>query len=388
MMKRTLNLIALISFMSLSAFAQNDRSRGVTDRVDISIGRNRPIMEGTFGAMPHPYHVEARHWPKGCEAAKAAFDSFGTIPAAALEVEREYKALSDAPAPTTFTAATPAELGKALNICGAKFYEYDGENLVTSAGETAISKAISDTAAQPASANYIALTNTGITPAVGDTTLSGEIVSNGLQRVIGVFTDTSAAIGTPPTPGAISQVGAAGSTTVDYWVFACTFQGCTAVGTAAQTTVSNATLSTTVYNTFTFTGKLGAAFYRVVRSHNNTTITGALAGGSTITTADGEISVGYISCATDGGLIAGTAPTCTVADQSNTLTAFTVPASDQTFVGKYTLTKTFTATGAQSAQAFGIFNAASVGTLYYEGTFSSAALITNDTLAFTETVYH
>lgn len=369
MMKRTLNLIALISLMSLSAFAQNDRSRGVTDRVDISIGRNRPIMEGTFGAMPHPYHVEARHWPKGCEAAKAAFDSFGTIPAAALEV----KALSDAPAE---------------NICGAKFYEYDGENLVTSAGETAISKAISDTATQPASANYIALTNTAITAAVGDTTLSGEIVSNGLQRAQGTFADTSAAIGTPPTPGAVSQVGAAGSTTVDYWVFACTFQGCTAVGTAVQTTVSNATLSTTVYNTFTFTGKLGAAFYRVVRSHNNTTITGALAGGSTITASDGEISVGSISCATDGGLVAGTAPTCTVADQSNTLTAFTVPASDQTFVGKYTLTKTFTATGAQSAQAFGIFNASSVGTLYYEGTFSSASLITNDTLAFTETVYH
>ncbi len=190
--------------------------------------------------------------------------------------------------------------------------------------------------------------------------------------------------------GAVSQVGASGATTVDYWVVACTFQGCQTItaATGAQTTASNATLSTTVYNTSSFTGKLGAAFYRLIRTHNNSTPSGSLAGGGTITTADGEISVGYISCATVGGQTAGTAPTCTVAEQSNTLGAFTIPGSDQTFAGKYTLTKTFTATGTQSAQAFGIFNAASTGTLFFEGTFSSAALINNDTLAFTETVYH
>jgi hypothetical protein len=160
------------------------------------------------------------------------------------------------------------------------------------------------------------------------------------------------------------------------------------VGSGAQTTTSNATLSTTNYDTFSFTGKLGAAFYRVIRTHNNTTPSGSLAGGSTITTADGEISAGYISCATSGGLVAGTAPTCTVADQSNTVSAFTVPASDQTFYGKYTLTKTFTASGAQSAQAFGIFNASSSGTMCLEGTFPSASLQANDTLAFTESVFH
>ncbi len=36
--------------------------------------------------------------------------------------------------------------------------------------------------------NYIALTNTAVTPAAGDTTLSGEIVANGLSRAQGTVT--------------------------------------------------------------------------------------------------------------------------------------------------------------------------------------------------------
>ena len=348
----------LIPISAILTFSQDpNKNRGVTDVAEVHVGRTRPIMDAQ--PMPHVYHLVGRHWPAGCDTER-----------------REYIRTGIDPLP-----GSP---------CGQQFYDYFGENLVTSAGEDAISKVMGDTAAQPASGNYVALTNTGITPAVGDTTLSGEIGSNGLQRAQGTFTNTSAALGTNPSMGAVSQVGTAGSTTVDYWAVACTFQGCTSItaATGAQTTTSNATLSTTVYNTSSFTGKLGAAFYRLIRTHNNTTPSGSLAGGSTITTADGEISAGYISCATVGGQTAGTAPTCNVADFSNTLGAFTVPASDQTYAGKYTITKTFTATGTQSAQAFGIFNAASTGTLFFEGTFTSASLVTNDTLAFTETVYH
>ena len=354
-MKRLLNLLIPL-LLVLPAMGQGlSPSTGATDVAEVSVGRPRMIFADGM-SKPHPYHVEARHWPVGCESEKQLFDSFGIVP----------------------------DRGK----CGEKFYDYDGENLTTSAGETLFSDLMAKLTSPPAQCNYVALTNTGITPAVADTTLSGEISTNGLQRAQATYADASAALGTAPTTGAISQVGTTGATTVDYWVFACTFQGCTAVGTGAQTTTSNATLSTTNYNTFSFTGKLGAAFYRIVRTHNNTTPTGSLAGGSTITTADGEISAGYISCATAGGQVAGTAPTCNVADQSNTLGAFTVPAADQTFAGKYTLTKTFTATGSQSAQAFGIFNASSTGTMCFEGTFTSASLVTNDTLAFTETVYH
>lgn len=39
--------------------------------------------------------------------------------------------------------------------------------------------------------NYIALTNTAITPAAGDTTLSGEISTNGLQRTQGTVAHTT-----------------------------------------------------------------------------------------------------------------------------------------------------------------------------------------------------
>lgn len=395
-------VVAIVCLFIVALFAPliftQDFNKGfMTDQAETSVGRVRPFMEGAGVSMPHPYHVEARHWPQGCDKEKALYDATGSLPRFVADQEESMRRRNDSRyAPRLFTAEsatyTDDDTRALVNRCGERFLDYDGENLVTSAGETAISKAMSDTAAQPASANYVALTNTAITPAVADTTLSGEISTNGLQRAQGTFTDTSAAIGAPPTPGAISQVGTAGAVTVDYWVFPCTFQGCTAVGSGTATTTSNATLSTTVYNTFTFTGKLGAAFYRVIRTHNGSTPSGALAGGScaTMTTAgcDGEISVGAISCATSGGLVAGTAPTCTVVDQSNVISAFTVPGSDQTFVGKYTLTKTFTATGTQAAQAFGILNASSTGTLYFEGTFTQASLVTNDTLAFTETVYH
>jgi hypothetical protein len=52
----------------------------------------------------------------------------------------------------------------------------------------------------------------------------------------------------------------------------------------------------------------------------------------------------------------------------------------------YTISKTFTATGAQAAQAAAVFDAVSTGNLFVEGTFTSASLATNDTLALTWTV--
>lgn len=52
----------------------------------------------------------------------------------------------------------------------------------------------------------------------------------------------------------------------------------------------------------------------------------------------------------------------------------------------YTLAHTFTATGAQSAQAGAVFTAASSGTMCFEDTFTSASLQTNDTLTVTWTI--
>lgn len=355
-MKRLLPLILVAMATLGTIFAQEpERVTSTRDEATVNVGRTRSIAD--YGQKPHPFHIEARHWPQGCEPEKAVYDSDGVVP------------------------TQPNILG-----CGAKFYDYEGENLVTSAGETAYSKMMADTATQPASCNYVALTNTAITPAVGDTTLSGEIATNGLSRAISTFSDTSAAIGTPPTPSGLATVGTSGAATLYYWVFAHTYQGWTAVGSSANLTTANATLSNANYVTGSFTGKLGASDYSIVRTQGSGAPSGANAGGATQATT-GLISAGYISCST-AGLTAGTAPSCTFADQSNTVGAFTVPASDQTFVGKYTLTKTFTASGTQSAQAFGILNASSNGTLCLEGIFTSASLVTNDTLAFTETVYH
>lgn len=82
------------------------------------------------------------------------------------------------------------------------FHQETRKNLVTDAGFDFISKALSDTSAQPASCNYIALasdsSNAGAgTVAVTDTTIassgtgSTEIAANGLSRAIGVFAHTN-----------------------------------------------------------------------------------------------------------------------------------------------------------------------------------------------------
>jgi hypothetical protein len=52
----------------------------------------------------------------------------------------------------------------------------------------------------------------------------------------------------------------------------------------------------------------------------------------------------------------------------------------------YTLANTFTATGTQAAQAAGMFNASSSGTLCFENTFTQASLVSGDTLTVTWTI--
>jgi hypothetical protein len=392
---------ALVLAAVYPAQAQDrNQARGTLDLASVSVGRSRPMGEGMSGGFgtPHPYHIEARHWEPGvCDEAKAAYDLDGTLPIEVKEFEAKRAALlrtiASSDVPTDFSAATPEEIGASImaadrygSLCGNKFYEYDGENLVTSVGETLFSDLMAKLTSPPAQCNYIALTNTGITPAVGDTTLSGEIAVNGLSRAQATYADASAAIGALSAGATPTTVGTAGAATLDYWPVCHTYQGYTGVpATGAQLTTANATLSNANYVIGTFTGKLGCTDYVVVRTNSGTQPSGSLTGGAAQTNSG--IIGGYISCS-NNGLVAGTAPTCTFVDQSNTTSAFTIPGSDQTFAGKFTLTKTFTATGTQSAQAFGIFNASSVGTMCLEGTFTSASLVTNDTLAFTETVYH
>jgi len=73
---------------------------------------------------------------------------------------------------------------------GAEVYHHEDHNLITSAGKDLIAPQIGSTSPGANGANYIALTNTAVTPASGDTTLSGEIATNGLSRAQGTYAHT------------------------------------------------------------------------------------------------------------------------------------------------------------------------------------------------------
>ena len=79
------------------------------------------------------------------------------------------------------------------DACGYEVYRSESHNLVTNAGLNWLADIMSNTSTPSVNAqcNYIALTNTAITPGATDTTLSGEIVANGLSRAQGTYTHTA-----------------------------------------------------------------------------------------------------------------------------------------------------------------------------------------------------
>jgi hypothetical protein len=76
-------------------------------------------------------------------------------------------------------------------------YEEVNHNQITNAGRDFMhlqaysSVAAGGSAPGSSGLNFIGLTNTAITPAAGDTTLSGEIVANGLSRAQGTYAHTN-----------------------------------------------------------------------------------------------------------------------------------------------------------------------------------------------------
>lgn len=318
----------LLFLTALSLYAQVDHQQA-TDVATVSIGRNRSAS-AEFQPLPHPYRLVARHPKAGCA-----------------------------------DTAT----------CGEIFYEYEGHNLRTTAGTVWQSELMGKTTAPTdnTQANYMGLTNTAITPAFADTTLSGLITTLGLACAQGTYLDGSGVIAVPGVVTA-NVVGTTGAVTYFYWVMA-VGQGISttlpAVGTSVTT--ANATLSTTAYQKLTFTGSAGATSYNILRTTSSTP-------------PSGTSSVG-VSVPAGGGVVCDAALACVGYDQSNTLVSATVPASNLTNYGHYTLIKTWTATGAVSAQAFGIFtNSACTSNMRFEGTFTPVSLNTNDTFQLTETV--
>jgi hypothetical protein len=243
----------------------------------------------------------------------------------------------------------------------------------TSAGTTWQSQLMGDTSTPTVNAQafYMGLTNTAVVPAEADTTLSGEIVANGLTRVAGTYADASTTLAVPAAATA-SVVGTTGAVSYWYWTAACNQGVCTTPSPASNNiTTANATLSTTNYDSIAFTGQNGAATYQVYRTTSSSAPTGTV-----------TVLVG-------GAIVSCTAAlACTALDQSNTLTSVVIPGSNLTNFGKYTLVHTWTCTTTtQSAQAFGIFTAVSSGTMPFEGIFTQVALNVNDTFQLTETVF-
>jgi hypothetical protein len=65
------------------------------------------------------------------------------------------------------------------------------KNFRTNAGGDAQASQMADTSTQSAACNQIAVSTTAITPALTDTTLSGEVTTNGLGRAVGTFTSNT-----------------------------------------------------------------------------------------------------------------------------------------------------------------------------------------------------
>ena len=343
---KTVALCALLTGLPATALLAQQENGGVGDTVSIKVTRARSVAAvvpaGTpaapafygphydIGILPHPVHVEARHPKPGCHD----------------------------------TA-----------VCGEVFFSEDTHNIRVSAGTTWQSQIMGSVSAPTnnVQANYLGLTNTAITPAMADTTLSGLITSNGLSCAQGTYTDGSGVISVPGTV-TVSIQGSAGAVSYWYWVLAGGQGIYTTLSAAGTTTTANATLSASNYAQVSWAPVAGATTYYVFRTTSSSAPSGAT------TSVAGRDSSSQPTC---------TATTCYVDDVANTLagTSITIPASNLTNYGHFTLVHTWTATATQSAQAFGVFgNSACTSLMFFEGTFTQVSLNNNDTFALTETI--
>lgn len=74
---------------------------------------------------------------------------------------------------------------------GNQIYHYESHNLITNAGKDFISAQVGSTTPGTNGANYIALSSNSAAPAATDTSLTGEINTNGLNRAQGTYSHTA-----------------------------------------------------------------------------------------------------------------------------------------------------------------------------------------------------
>lgn len=103
------------------------------------------------------------------------------------------------------------------NACAADpstvFAVTNHHNLTTNAGKDAIKQQVLNTGSQPAACGFIAISTSAVTPAAGDTTLTGEVSTNGGARASGTYASTGTGTATLSkvftATGAIASIQAA-----------------------------------------------------------------------------------------------------------------------------------------------------------------------------------
>ena len=83
----------------------------------------------------------------------------------------------------------PRYLHEAIRLTGGQLVSVSF-NLRTDVGKDYVADSLGKSASRPAVAEYMALTENGTAPAAGDTTLTSEITTNGLQRAVAAYNHT------------------------------------------------------------------------------------------------------------------------------------------------------------------------------------------------------
>ena len=156
------------------AFAQMQENAGGSNSIAAQVGRNRTIVEDASG-LPGLHHLvrQVQRRPTGA--------------CTALEAQAETDALErEVPVEGQEIASTR---------CWKIVSQTYSHNLVPNAGLDWLAEIgwKVSTPTDTGRCNYIALTNTAITPGATDTTLSGEITTNGLARAQATYAHTSGA---------------------------------------------------------------------------------------------------------------------------------------------------------------------------------------------------
>lgn len=86
---------------------------------------------------------------------------------------------------------TDIESALCANDPTSAFYDHTDHNLRTTAGGDWQSSVMGNTAAPPATCNFIAVSNDAGAPAAGDTSVATEIAANGLTRAQGTYAHTN-----------------------------------------------------------------------------------------------------------------------------------------------------------------------------------------------------